>query len=151
MRRAFALLLLLALIGAGCGGDDEGSGTGSGGSEGGSAGEAAADPGGTLTPEDGAEIEDVLKTWTIEGGCEYMTDQFLEDQTFIDDPEQACEVHESTHEDPLFSADDVIVSDIKGNGDRASAVISDDFSNVETTYGLLNEGGQWKINSFDIN
>lgn len=150
MRRVITLLFLLALIAAGCGGDDSSGGDG-GGESSDPTSEAAANPGGTLTPEDGAEIVDVLRTWTIEGGCEYMTDAFLEDQTFISDPEEACEVHESTHEEPLFSADDVIVSDIKGNGDRASAVISDDFSNVETTFQLRNEGGTWKIDSADIN
>jgi hypothetical protein len=149
MRRALALplalLLTLALIAAGCGGDD-------GGSDGGSSpSEAAANPGGSLTPEDGAEIEDVLKTWLTEGGCENMTDSFLEDQTFIDEPEQACQTFEDAFTVPAFSADDVIVSDIKGNGDQASAVVSDDFSNVETTFQLRNEGGDWKIDSADIN
>ena len=143
----------MGLIAVGCGDDDSGAGAErSAGSDGGDpTSEAAANPGGTLTPEDGAEIVDVLRTWTIEGGCQYMTDDFLEDQTFISDPQMACETHESTHEQPLFSAEDVIVSDIKGNGDRASAVISDDFSNVETTFGLRHEDGAWKIDSADIN
>ena len=150
MRRALALFLLLGSIAAGCGGDDSTDGSGGGGGSDPTS-EAAANPGGTLTPSDGEEIVDVLRTWTLEGGCEYMTDSFLEDQTFIDDPAEACEVHESTHEEPAYSADDVIVTDIKGTGDRASAVISDDFSNVETTFQLRKEDGAWKIDSADIN
>ena len=147
MHRPLTLLIALALsvafIAGGCGGDDgDGSGAPS---------EAASDPGGTLTAEDGAEIEDTLKTWLTEGGCDKMTDAFLEDQTFIDDPEEACEAFENLFTEPAYSADDVIVSDITGSGDRASAVVSDDVSNVETTFQLRNEDGEWKIDSADIN
>ena len=138
---AFVLALALFLVASGCGGDDDG----------GSPSEAASNPGGTLTADDGAEIEDTLKTWLTEGGCENMTDAFLEDQTFNDDPEEACETFENLFTEPAYSADDVIVSDITGNGDRASAVVSDDFSNVETTFQLRNEDGGWKIDSADIN
>jgi len=135
---ALASLLLIA----GCGGDDDG---------GSSPSEAASNPGGSLTADDGAAIEDTLKTWLTEGGCENMTDAFLEDQTFNDDPEEACEAFESLFTEPSYSADDVIVSDITGNGDKASAVVSDDISNVETTFQLRNEDGDWKIDSADIN
>ena len=141
MRRVLPLLFVLALLLAGCGGDDDGS----------SPSEAASNPGGTLTAEDGAAIEDTLKTWLTEGGCENMTDSFLEDQTFNDDPQEACESFEDLFTEPAYSADDVIVSDIKGSGDRASAVVSDEISNIETTFQLRNEDGKWKIDSADIN
>ena len=147
MRKSLAVILALAslLLVAGCGGGDDDGGDAS------SASEAASNPGGTLTASDGAAIEDTLKTWLTEGGCENMTDSFLEDQTFNDDPEEACESFENLFSEPAYTADDVIVSDITGNGDRASAVVSDDFSNVSTTFQLRNEDGTWKIDSADIN
>ena len=149
MRRLLTLLTVLALLPAlllaGCG-DDEG-----GGDDGSSPSEAASNPGGSLSAEDGAAIEETLKTWLTEGGCENMTDAFLEDQTFNDDPEEACESFENLFSEPAYTAGDVIVSDIKGDGDRASAVVSDDFSNVSTTFQLRNEDGKWKIDSADIN
>lgn len=120
----------LALLLAGCGSDGDGDG-------------------GTSGPE--GEIESTVKTWLMEGGCERMTDGFLEDQTFIDEPEKACETFENLFSAPAYSEDDVIVSDIEINGKSASAVVSDDFSNVETTFRLRNEGGTWKIDSTDIN
>lgn len=144
MRRAIALLFALALLLAGCGGDDGSSGGGSAPSE------AAANPGGSLSPDDGAEIEDAIKTWLLEGDCDVMTAAFLEDQIFIDEPAEACEAFENAFSAPSYSADAIIVSDIEGEGDRATAVVSDDFSNVKSTYRLKNEDGVWKIDSVDI-
>jgi hypothetical protein len=132
MRRTLPLLIVaLALLLPGCGGDGVGSGSDSGGPEG--------------------EVESTVRTWLTEGGCERMTDSFLEDQTFIDEPEKACETFENLFSEPAYGEEDIIVSDVEIKGRTASAVVSDDFSNVETTFRLRNEGGSWKIDSTDIN
>jgi hypothetical protein len=125
---ALGLVLALFLIGAGCGGDDQSD-----------------------DDSPSGQIETTIKTWLTSGGCEYMTDEFLESQTFIDDPEEACDAHENLFEEPGFSEDDIIVSDIAISGKTATAIVSDDFSNVETTYRLKLDGGTWMINSTDIN
>ena len=39
-------------------------------------------------------IESTIKTWILQGGCDLMTDHFLEEQTFSDDRAQACKTFE---------------------------------------------------------
>src|SRR5688500_10889499 len=89
--RAFTVgvVLLLALVAFGCGGDEEAGSTTA-------ADECTATSATTATGgDDLAAIEVTVKGWLREGGCERMTDKFLEDQTFQDDPEEACETFES--------------------------------------------------------
>jgi hypothetical protein len=128
----WALALLVAGLLVGCGGDDSGDS---------SSAEAGTDE---------AAIEETLKGWLTEGGCDRMTDGFLEDQTFSSDPEQACETFEASFTAPAFGPDDIVVSEIQVDGTKASAVVGDEVSNVTSLYELVSEDGQWKIDSVDI-
>ena len=132
MRTLIIALCLSALV-AGCGDDDGGSG-------------------GRSTGEAGV-VEDTVLAWMFEGGCQRMTDQFLEDQVLGigDTRAENCELFEGTFQEPQFDEDDVKFSDVEVNDSEASLVVSDDFTNVETTYELVKESGRWRINSVDIN
>jgi hypothetical protein len=154
--KVLVILVALLLLLGGCGGDDESetptTTTGTSGATGatgasGAAEKDAALAGGSLTSDDEAEIEDTIKTWLTEGGCDLMTDKFLESQTFVEDPEEACETFEGSFSEPLYGPDDIIVSDIEGDGEKATAVVGDEVSNVESDYKLIKEGDGWKIDS----
>jgi hypothetical protein len=154
-----AFAVLTTLLFAGCGGDDDepeattsavtGATGATGPSDAGDDGEDSA-AAGSLAPEDEAEIEDTIKTWLTEGGCDLMTDQFLEDQTFQSDPGQACETFEQTFTPPDYGPDDIVVSEIEGDGSKATATVGDSISDIESTYTLVNEGGQWRIDEAEL-
>jgi hypothetical protein len=103
-----------------------------------------------VVAEDAAEIEDTVKTWLLEGDCDVMTDQFLEHQTFQQDPEKACDAFEQSFSPPQYGEEDIVVSDIAVNGAKATATVGDKVTGVESTYHLVNEDGTWKIDSADI-
>ena len=132
MRRL--LLLAAALVGAllGCG-DDGGSGSSASGPEG--------------------EVEEAILAWLLEGDCDVMTDQFLEDQVLIGDDntrEENCELFEDLFIEKQYDADDVKFSDVEITGSEATAVVGDDFSNVESTYTLVKEDGEWRIDAAEL-
>lgn len=114
----------------------------------GSDGESGSNPSG---PE--GEVRESILTWLLEGDCDVMTDAFLEDQVLIGDDntrEENCELFENVFIEKQYDADDVKFSDVEINGSEASAVVGDDFSNIESTYTLVEEDGQWRIDSADL-
>ena len=134
MKPLAAILVALALLAAGCGGDD-----GDGGGAGGGSAEAA--------------VEDVVKKWLIEGGCERMTDKFLEDQLLGlgDNRQQRCELFEKQHQKPQYSEDQIQVTDVKVTGRKASLVVgSANAPDIKSTYQLVKKGEQWQIDSAEL-
>ena len=153
------LVALAALAVTGCGGDDATSST----TEADTAATTATDSSTTSTTSDIGEIdaiETTIKTWLMEGGCDLMTDKFLEEQTFDDDPKQACETFEAAFSPPAFSEDDIEITDVKYVNDKATAIVGGGPEGVSVTsggeevtskYTLVNEDGTWKIDSAELN
>jgi len=102
---------------------------------------------GALTAEDEEAITETIRAWLTEGGCERMTDDFLEDQTFIEDPEEACETFEQGFTEPAYGPEDVIVSEISGTAEKAKATVGDEVTDIESRYTLVKDDGQWKIDA----
>ena len=128
MAALFAVILLV-----GCGGDDGDS-------------ESSSAAGG----DDSAAVEETVKSWLLEGGCDRMTDKFLEEQTFITDPDEACETFEANFSAPSYGEEDIIVSEVEVDGETATLVVGDDFSGIESRYELVNEDGTWKIDAAEL-
>lgn len=149
----------LALVAAGCGGDDENK------SE--PAAETApaqtqsteaqkpAESAPTEAPAADAGGEDAVREtilkWTFEGDCELMTDKFLEEQAFVgDNRTERCKYFEDSFQKPQYKESDVKFRKVTVTGDKAVAVIGSDIANVESEYTLVAEGGQWKIDGADL-
>lgn len=152
---------------AACGGDEEAPTESSGGSAGGAlkapqqettagatpttetaetSGTDEAEPTTPASGEDAEAISDTIRTWLTEGGCELMTDKFLESQAFVGDSrEERCKYLEDSFQKPQYGKDDIVVKEIKIDGDSASAVVGDNFSNVEADYELVRSDGRWQI------
>ena len=160
-RLGMALVLCvaaLAAVAAGCGSDDSTSTE-----AGATAVTTSTDASTTSTTSDGRDldaIETTIKTWLTEGDCDLMTDKFLEEQTFNDDPKQACETFEASFSPPAYSADDIDVTDIEYVNDKATAIVGGGPEGVSVTsggeevtskYTLVNEDGTWKIDSAELN
>jgi hypothetical protein len=127
-----AIALVTALFGCG-GGGDGGGGSSSSGPEG--------------------EIKETIITSLLEGDCDVMTDKFLRDQVLIgDDNSRAenCELFENLFIEKQYDADDVKITDVEITGSEATAVVGDDFSNIESTYTLVKKSGRWRIDSAEL-
>jgi hypothetical protein len=129
MNRIAAVAVLLALAVSGCGGG----------------GDKKAD----TSPE--GTVKTTILDWMFEQDkCPYMTDKFLEAQAFIGDSRAArCDYLKKTYQRPGYSKDAVKFRKVQVNGNTATAVIGDDFSNVEATYKLVKTGDRWLIDEAD--
>jgi len=128
-----AIALVAALLGCGGGNGDSGSGSTTSGPEG--------------------AVEEVILTWLLEGDCDVMTDAFLEDQVLIGDDntrKENCELFENVFVEKQYDAGDVKIADVEITASEATAVVGDDFSNVESTYTLVREDGRWRIDSAEF-
>jgi hypothetical protein len=133
MKLLTAILIALALVAAGCG--DDGGGDGS-------------KPAG-----DQAAVQDVVKKWLLEGGCERMTDKFLEDQLLGlgDDRQERCELFQKQHTKPQYGEDEIKITEVRVSGTRASLVVgSDNAPDITSKYELVKTGGQWRIDSAEL-
>jgi hypothetical protein len=154
-RTAATIAALLALLAfAGCGDEEESSSTTAVTEETASSAEeqaAVSVSSSTLTTEESPfdAIEATVTGWMLEGGCERMTDNFLEEQTFDDDPEQACETFEAQFTAPAYDAEDFEV-DIEYENDTATATVSSPGIDVASVYKLVLEGDTWKIDSAEL-
>lgn len=176
LRPPAVILAVLALGLTGCGGDeepadeagstqaapattpaptataepDEPAGTGTAGDDA-SAEEGGEGGGGPASAAEEAAIRETLVTWLTEGGCDLMTDAFLEEQAFAgDNRRERCKAFTDTFQKPQYGADDIKTFDYMVDGDEATAVVGDDISNVETTFRLKREGGTWRIDGTEL-
>ena len=124
---SFAVVLTLLVL-AGCGGGDKKADT---------------------SPE--GVVKTTILDWMFkQDKCPYMTDKFLEAQAFIGETRAArCDFLKKTYRPPGYSKDAVKFRKVVVSGPRATAVIGDDFSNVEATYKLVKTGDRWLIDEAD--
>jgi hypothetical protein len=161
MKLLSALLIGLALIAAGCG-DDEND----------EPDQPAQQPNTTQTEpaptttetqpepapaeaseEDEEAVQDVVKKWLLEGGCERMTDKFLEDQLLGlgDNRKERCDLFEKQRTKPQYGEDQIKISEVKVTGTKASLVVgSDNAPDITSKYELVKTGEQWQIDSADL-
>jgi hypothetical protein len=159
MRHLAIATTALALLAAGCGGDDEDAEPAADATTPATESQPAVTADTTEKPEaaapasedDEAAIRETLVTWILEGPCELMSDKFLEEQSFVGDTRaERCEFFRQAFTKPQYGEDDIVTSGFKVDGDTASAVISDRISNVETTFNLVREDGRWVIDGTDL-
>ena len=146
----------LALLAAGCGddegGDDTAAQTTPATTETTTQSTTAPQEAAGDTPVGGEDAaKQVVIDYTFKGSCETMTDKFLDTQAFSGETrEEKCEFFEKTFQKPQYSEDDLKFRKVEVSGDTASVVVGSDIANVESEYKLIAEGGQWRIDEFDI-
>jgi hypothetical protein len=160
MKRLSALLIGLALVAAGCGDDEN---------------DEPEQPAQTTqtqppttteaeppttteaepaesSPEDEKAVQDVVTKWLLEGGCERMTDKFLEDQLIGlgDNRKERCDLFEKQFTKPQYTEDQIKISDVKVTGTKATLVVGSEGVNIESKYSLVKTGDEWQIDSADL-
>ncbi|HEX8054478.1 MAG TPA: hypothetical protein VF517_15935 [Thermoleophilaceae bacterium] len=159
MKLLAAILIGLALVTAGCGGDEKDEPEQPAQTQTQTAPEPAttdSDP--APAPADASEddreaVQDVVKKWLIEGGCERMTDKFLEDQLLGlgDNRKERCDLFEKQHTKPQYGEDQIKISAVQVSGTKASLVVgSDNAPDITSKYELVKTGEQWQIDSAEI-
>jgi hypothetical protein len=160
MKLLTAILIALALVAAGCGDDD--------GDEPDQPAQTApttTDEVPTITrtepepapaeasEEDEEAVQDVVKKWLLEGGCERMTDKFLDDQLLGlgDNRQERCDLFQKQHTKPQYGEDQIKITEVQVTGTKASLVVgSDNAPDITSKYELVKTGGQWQIDSAEI-
>jgi len=143
---------LAAGVAAGCGSDDSSSSTTAAETSTATESTSSTTQSTVTTTDSGSDldaIEATVEGWILEGGCERMTDDFLEEQTFDDNPRSACETFEASFAPPAYDADD-FETDVTYEDDEAEAEVSSPGIDVTSVYHLVKEGDTWKIDSADI-
>lgn len=141
-RSTLAALLVLPLLLTACSDDESGdSGGGSGGDD---------TPSVSLSPEESA-IKEALVATFFDPSCELLTEDYLVEKALLGDtPEEACEEYQQYWVEPAYGEEDVLVSDIRIDGDVATAVVGSEYINIETTYELTNVDGTWLVSCEDF-
>lgn len=132
---AAAIVLPLLLTACGDDGDDSGKDD---------------DSSDSLPPEE-AEVKEALVAAFFDPSCELLTEEYLVQKALLSDtPEEACEEHEQAFIEPAYGEDDVLVTDIKIDGDVATAVVGSEYINITTTYELMRVDGEWLVSCDDF-
>ena len=146
----------LALFAAGCGDDEKKSEPAAQSTPAQTQSTASQKPADTApaeAPAAGGEdaVKQVVLDFTFKGDCDTMTDKFLDTQAFVGETrEEKCDYFEKQFQKPQYSESDVKFRSVQIDGDKATVVIGSDIANITTEYSLVTEGGQWKLDEFDI-
>lgn len=147
-RRLLAALVLPVAL-AGCG-DDAPSGS--------TADERPSSGGtsGDLSSEDAAAIEETILEFLVTGDCDLATDDYLRDVSLFADEdasrEEACTDWENTFSEPLFTKDDVVLTELEvGDGVATVQVGSDIAPDITTLYQFMLVDGEWLVSGDEYN
>jgi hypothetical protein len=161
MKWLSSILVALALLAAGCGDDEKDEPAQPAQTQTQTAPDPGAtepDPSATPAPTEGSEedeeaVQDVVKKWLLEGGCERMTDKFLEEQVLGigDNRKERCDLFTKQRTKPQYGEDQIKISEVQVTGTKASLVVgSDNAPDITSKYELVKTGEQWQIDSADL-
>jgi hypothetical protein len=110
---------------------------------------------GDISPADQYTIEQNLTAWFLEPRCDLATDEYLlritpfsEEDTSV---EEACDQWTKGFVTPSYDEDDIIYSNLQGEGDRATVEVGSAFADVTTVYEMTFVEGTWKVSGDDFN
>ncbi len=141
MKRAHAAVVLtLPVLLAGCGDDED--------VKGGSGADTSMEP-----TSDAEAIEQTMTAFLLEPRCDLATEEYLVALSLDDEntPEEACEQWETLFIDPVYSADDIVYSDLTITGDVATVAVGSEHVNITTLYELTRVDGTWLISGDEYN
>lgn len=149
MDRRLLAALVLPLALAGCG-DDAPSGSTATESP------ASEETSGDLGSEDAAAIEETILEFLVTGDCDLATDDYLRDVSLFADEdtsrEEACTDWENTFSEPLFTKDDVVLTELEvGDGVATVLVGSDIAPGITTLYQFMLVDGEWLVSGDEYN
>lgn len=150
--RLLAAVALLLVV-TGCGGSDDDGGdrdTKAGATESTSAAPAGSPDGvGEISAADEQVIKANLTAWFLDPRCDLATEEYLIDLDIFADEEttvdEACASWTKNFVTPQYAADDIVYSDLQGEGDRATIMVGSEFVDITTLYELTFVDGNWLL------
>lgn len=112
--------------------------------------------GGALSEEDETSIEDTLREFILTGDCELATDDYLRDLYLFSDEdtsrEEACAAWEKTFVEPLYTEEDILLTDLVGEDGVATVAVGSEIApDLTITYRLSLVDGDWLVSGDEIN
>lgn len=95
-------------------------------------------------------IEDTVREFLVSGDCDLATDDYLRDiSLFADDDatrEEACADWENVFSKPLFTKEDVVLTELQGSDGVATVLVGSELvPDLTTLYQLTLVDGTWLI------
>ena len=110
--------------------------------------------GGELTAEDEAAIEETMVAVLLEPRCDLLTDEYVVEVGIDDDatPTEACEQYEALFVEPVYTEDDILLSNLASTGDGVATIeVGSEHVNITTLYELTLDDGTWKVSGDEYN
>lgn len=158
MSRRYLAALVLPLALTACGNDDpsdEADDAPTPASDGPTAGGSTPTDGtggsaGDLTAADEAAIDEALKEFLVTGDCDLATDDYLRDIAVLAGEgasrEELCASWEQTFSKPLFTKDEVLLTDLEGSGGVATVEVGSEVApDLTILYELSQVDGAWLV------
>jgi hypothetical protein len=107
-------------------------------------------PAGDLTAEDEAAIDETLKKFLVSGDCDLTTEDYLREIAILAGEDasrdELCASWEKTFSEPLYTEDDVLLTELQGADGVATVLVGSEFApDVTILYELTQVDGTWLV------
>ena len=110
---------------------------------------------GDLDPAAQAEISTTIREFLVTGDCDLATTEYLRSIALFADEstprEEACSSWESVFSKPLFTQDDVQLTELQGEDGVATVKVGSKLANITTLYQLTEVDGTWLVSGDEFN
>jgi hypothetical protein len=116
--------------------------------------DATGSPTDTTAPaDDETAIEQTLTAFLLAPRCDLATEDYLIKRSLFGDAnaKKACQELEDSFVQPQFTADDIVYSNLKITGDKATVEVGSKLINITTKYQLTKVDGTWLVSGDEYN
>ncbi|GAA3683903.1 hypothetical protein GCM10022237_48150 [Nocardioides ginsengisoli] len=110
---------------------------------------------GDLSAADQAAISTTIREFLVTGDCDLATTEYLRSIALFADEstprEEACTSWESVFSKPLFTQDDVQLTELQGENGVATVKVGSKLANITTLYQLTEVDGTWLVSGDEFN
>ncbi|HWJ10055.1 MAG TPA: hypothetical protein VNS46_11795 [Nocardioides sp.] len=130
--------------------DDSPTSAGDGPTAGGSTTGGADGSAGELSAADEAAIDETLKEFLVSGDCDLTTEDYLREIAILAGADasrdELCSSWEQTFSEPLYTKDDVLLTELEGADGVATVLVGSEFApDVTILYELSEVDGTWLV------
>ena len=110
---------------------------------------------GSLSAADQAAISTTIREFLVSGDCDLATTEYLRKIALFADEstsrEEACKSWQSVFSKPLFTKDDIQLTELQGQDGVATVKVGSKLANITTLYQLTDTDGTWLVSGDEFN